>query len=322
VFRDGSSRFSACGAHMMTVAGYDRRAPRWASLSASLRAIVIGLVIGLVGANVWPFLVLGLGAPLCAPAEGVFLAVYLWWVSGGGPPIEWRQVRRAAFRRRLPSLTQWGWGLLAALAFAATIHAALVLLFRLIPFPMAAFREGYDLSAIPSRAWRWIAVVIAATSAGVCEETGFRGYMQRPIEQRHGVLTAVMVSSAFFTVVHVTKAWALVGMVPIVFGAGVLLGLLAWASDSLIFGMIGHVVMDIGLFAYWWTGIAGEFTARPISETGADQPFLIACLAFATSLFMVVLAICRLRRTRADRRSPEAAARQFAVHDENGSRQH
>src|ERR1700761_3158154 len=42
---------------------------------------------------------------------------------------------------------------------------------------------------------------------------------------------------------------------PIVFGAGVLLGLLAWSSGSLIPGMIGHIMMDIGLFAYWWTGI-------------------------------------------------------------------
>ena len=54
-------------------------------------------------------------------------------------------------------------------------------------------------------------------------------------------------------------------MVPIVFGAGVLLGLLAWSSGSLIPCMIGHTIMDIGLFAFWWTGIAGDFTARPIS---------------------------------------------------------
>lgn len=40
-------------------------------------------------------------------------------------------------------------------------------------------------------------------------------------------------------------------MVPIVLGAGVLLGLLAWSSESLIPGMIGHVLMDIGLFFLW-----------------------------------------------------------------------
>jgi len=86
------------------------------------------------------------------------------------------------------------------------------------------------------------------------------------------------------------------GMVPIVFGAGVLLGLLAWSSGSLIFGMIGHVMMDIGLFAYWWTGVAGNFTAKPISETGVDQPFLIACAVLATSLLIVLLSILKLRR--------------------------
>jgi hypothetical protein len=95
--------------------------------------------------------------------------------------------------------------------------------------------------------------------------------------------------------VHLTKGWATLGMVPIVFGAGVLLGLLAWSSGSLIPGMIGHVIMDIGLFAYWWTGIAGDFTARPITQTGLDDPFLIAFAAFAASLSIVLFSMSRLR---------------------------
>src|SRR5580693_10761766 len=33
---------------------------------------------------------------------------------------------------------------------------------------------------------------------------------------------------------------------------------LSRSSRSLIPGMIGYVVMDIGLFAYGWTGIAGD----------------------------------------------------------------
>jgi membrane protease YdiL (CAAX protease family) len=170
----------------------------------------------------------------------------------------------------------------------------MVLLFRFVAFPTEAFRQGYDFSFIPSQPWRWLAVVVSAASAGICEETGFRGYMQQPIEQRHGAPTAILVSSSFFMLLHLTKAWAIVGMVPIVFGAGLLLGLLAWSSGSLIPGMIGHVVMDIGLFAYWWTGIAGDFTARPITETGVDQPFLIACASLATTFVVVVLAIRRL----------------------------
>lgn len=83
-------------------------------------------------------------------------------------------------------------------------------------------------------------------------------------------------------------------MVPIIFGAGMLLGLLAWSAGSLIPGMIGHFLMDVGLFAYWWTGIAGSFDARPITETGVDWAFVIACFALAVSLAIVLFAISRL----------------------------
>ena len=268
----------------------------WARLPTALRAIISGLLMALIPANVWPLLLLNLGVPLAAVVEVAFLALYVWWASGGGPPRRTQAARATAFRRGIPTPTQWSWGLIAALFFAISIHASIVLLFRIVPYPMATFRQGYDFSFIPSLPLKWIAVVVSATSAGICEETGFRGYMQRPLELRHGAPVAVLISSLFFTAVHLTKGWAMAGMVPIVFGAGVLLGLLAWSSGSLIFGMIGHVVMDIGLFAYWWTGVGGNFTPKPISETGVDQPFLIACAVLATSLLIVLLSILKLRR--------------------------
>ena len=270
----------------------------WAKLPVSLRAIVAGIVIALIPANVWPPLLLSLGVPAAATIEVVFLVLYLWWASGSGPPVRTRGTRAFAFRSGPLSPAQWFWGIIAAFAFAATIHAAIVLLFRFVAFPIEAFRHGYDLSFIPSLPLRWIAVVISAISAGVCEETGFRGYMQRPIEQRHGAATAILVSSFFFMLLHLSKAWAMIGMVPIVFGAGALLGVLASSSGSLIPSMIGHVVMDIGLFAYWWTGIAGDFTARPISETGLDWSFLVTAGVLATTLTIVLLATWRLKAIR------------------------
>ena len=267
----------------------------WARLPTALQAIILGLLMALIPANVWPLLLFNLGVPLAAILEAVFLALYVWWASGGGQPRTTQAARATAFRRGPPTPTQWSWGLFAALFFAVSIHASIVLLFRIVPYPTAAFRQGYDFSFIPSVPLRWIAVVVSATSAGICEETGFRGYMQRPLELRHGAPVAILISSFLFTAVHLSKGWAMAGMVPIVFGAGVLLGVLAWSSGTLIFGMIGHVVMDIGLFGYWWTGIAGSFTARPISETGVDQSFLIACAVLATSLVIVLLAISKLR---------------------------
>ena len=243
-----------------------------------------------------------LGVPLGATTEMVLLSLYLSWASGKGPLSRTRVARRVAFRRTRVSRKQWVWSLIAAIAFAATVHAAIVLLFRFLPFPIEAFRRGYDLSHIPSLSLKWTAVIVSALSAGICEETGFRGYMQQPIEERHGAFAAILVSSLFFTLVHLTKGWALVGMVPIVFGAGVLLGLLAWSSQSLIPSTIGHVVMDIGLFAYWWTGIAGDFTARPIGVTRIDRPFLITCTVLLAMLVLVLLAISKLKRIRGSTR--------------------
>jgi membrane protease YdiL (CAAX protease family) len=268
----------------------------WTKLPVALRAIISGLLIAMVAANVWPLLLVTLGVPLATIAEAIFLGLYVWWSSGGGPPLRTQAPRATAFRRGKLSPSQWFWGLLAAVFFAATVHASIVLLFRLVPFPVAVFRHGYDFSFIPGLRLKWLVVVVSAASSGICEEVGFRGYMQRPIELRHGARFAILISSLFFTLLHLTKAWALIGMIPIVFGAGVLLGLLAWSSQSLIPGVIGHTVMDIGLFAYWWTGVAGTFTARTVSETGVDRPFLVACATFAISLVIVLLAMSRLRR--------------------------
>jgi membrane protease YdiL (CAAX protease family) len=265
-------------------------------LRTILLSIFYGLLVGMIAANVWPIFLLHLSAPLAAVAELLFLGGYVWWAAGGGPPRAWAAARANAFRKTGLTPAQWGWGLMGAVFFALTVHAAIVLLFRFIPYPMAQFRRGYDISFIPTVPLRWLACIISALSAGTCEEIGFRGYMQRPIEQRGGVKAAIFISSLLFMLIHLTKGWASLGMVPIVFGAGILLGLLAWSSRSLVPPIIGHTIMDIGLFAYWWTGTAGSFNARPIAETGVDRLFIIACFVFVSSLAFVLLAISRLRR--------------------------
>ena len=279
---------------MVTVAV--KRRTVWARIPVVIRAIVVGIAIGLIAANVWPALLLSLGVPLATVGELLFLVVYVYWAAGGGPPRRLRTVRADSFRASCLSASQWCWGLIAAGAFAAAIHAAIVVLFRIVPFPAAAFHHGYDLSFIRSQPLQWLACLISALSAGVCEETGFRGYMQRPIEERHGPAFAVAISSLFFMLVHLNKDWSLIGMVPIVFGAGVLLGWLAYASGTLVFPMIGHTMMDIGLFSYWWAQIAGTFPQRPISETGVDGAFVVECAAPVLLLVITLASIEKLRR--------------------------
>jgi len=272
----------------------------WVRIPVIPRAIVVGIVVGMIAANVWPLLLFKVGMPLAAAVEAVFLAAYIWWAAGGGPPRAWKAARADSFRIRALSGTEWKWGLLAAVFFAVTVHAAIVVLFRLVPFPARAFHAGYDFSFVPSVPLRWLAVVVSAASAGICEETGFRGYMQRPIEKRHGAVVAILISALFFAAIHLTKAWSLIGMVPIVFGAGLLLGALAWASKSLVFCIVGHTLMDVGLFGYWWGQIAGTFSQHPISETGVEQTFVVECAVFGAASLLTLVAIVRLRRLSRD----------------------
>jgi hypothetical protein len=57
--------------------------------------------------------------------------------------------------------------------------------------------------------------------------------------------------------------------------------------------------MDIGLFAYWWTGIASDFRASTIAVTGVHKPFVLASVVFLTSLSIVLVATTTLRRIQA-----------------------
>ncbi|HVO11425.1 MAG TPA: type II CAAX endopeptidase family protein [Vicinamibacteria bacterium] len=274
----------------------------WASLPIVVRATLAGLGLGLVAANVWLVLLAKLDIVMAAPAEVMFLGVFLWWASGGGPPRSWKASRVQSFRRTSLTRGQWLWASIAAASFAVTVHAAMVVLYRLVPFPAAAFHAGYDLSFIASPQLRWLAILVSAASAGICEETGFRGYLQRPIEKRHGALAAICISSLLFTVIHLPKGWSTISVVPIVLGAGLLLGMLAWVSGSLVPGMIAHTLMDAGLFAYWWVQIAGPFPQRPVGDVGLDHSFYIESVALVSALTMTLTAILMLQKIGRERR--------------------
>lgn len=274
----------------------------WARLPISARAILSGLAVALVGVNLWAAMLISIGPgwALIPPAL-LMLVLFVYWTSGRAWPDKTSVARAVVFRPIAMQPSQWIWSIGAALFFVVIVEAGLVVLFRIIPFPVETFRAPYRETVGPllggSPILVWAIILCGALTAGVCEETGFRGYMQLPIERRHGPLIAILVSSALFTVFHLNQAWAIPPMLPIIFIAGALLGLLAWSSNSLIPGMIGHALMDVCNFAYWWTGYAGDFKARPIGEVGMDSGFFIALALLIVSLLGFFVMLIRLRLT-------------------------
>jgi membrane protease YdiL (CAAX protease family) len=254
----------------------------WQRVPVLIRAIVLGFVVFESGVFVWAAILAPLlPTPWSVLAMGGVLWVYWKYLSGSWWPETTREIRRKRFRAiKMPGLV-WKWGLVAAALFVVVVQAGFVVTFRLVEFPAATFTADYNLDGIPT--WSaWVLVVMSSLVAGICEETGFRGYMQVPLEKRYGPAPAIVIGSVVFVVTHLHQAWALPVLLHL-FAMSVMLGVLAYASGSLIPGMIGHAVMDIFNFSFWWSDLAGTFDRQTVAEAGIDAHFVVWVLILVAS---------------------------------------
>jgi membrane protease YdiL (CAAX protease family) len=268
----------------------------WRRVPVVIRAIVTGLLVAEVGImtwmaslmlipGIWPLVVMG-GA-LCA------FCVYFggrWW------PKATREIRRERFRAlRLPRAV-WAWGLAAAMLFVVVWQSSLVVTFRLVEFPAERFDQGFGLDDVPP--WiAWMFIVMSSLVAGICEEVGFRGYMQVPLEKRYGPRMAIVITSLVFVVFHLNQAWAPPVLLSL-FVLSALMGILAYATGSLIPSIVAHVVLDVFNFSYWWSDVAGRFAKRPLAETGIDAHFILWSLVLGASLALLVWTLHKINAAR------------------------
>ncbi len=109
-----------------------------------------------------------------------------------------------------------------------------------------------DVSAYATTSYRWSAFIMGAVTAGVVEETAFRGYMQTGIE-RHDRENAIWITSLVFVAAHITQGiGAVVLMGPGLFVASLLYGTLARRTGTILPGMVIHVLGDL---AYVYFGV-------------------------------------------------------------------
>ncbi len=262
---------------------------QWNRIPLVFRAILIGLFVSTIGTTAWPVI----GTLIPAPIS-ILIMVGIFWLywkyfSGSWWPKVTVEARINRFRLvKLPS-NVWKWGLVAAALFVVLAQSSFVITFRLITFPAETFTSGYNVDTLPL--WMaWLFVFTSSLVAGIFEETGFRGYMQVPLEDHYGPGIGIMIVSIMFIVVHLHQPW-LPPLLFQVFALSMLLGILAYKSGSLIPSIIAHVVMDIFNFSYWWTDILGRFNMRTIFETGIDYHFIFWVLVFTISTVLFFITI-------------------------------
>ena len=253
----------------------------WQRIPVLIRAIVSGAIVQTIGVGAWVLSLAIIPSPWTVVVMGGILWLYWKYFSGSWWPRSTADARIKNFRAIKLSASVWKWGLAGTILFVVVFQSAAVLTFRLVEFPAEASAD-YGLDALP--VWQaWITIIMASLVAGICEETGFRGYMQVPLEERYGPAVGITITSIMFTVFHLYQAWA--GPVLFqIFALSVLFGILAYASGSLIPSIIGHTIMDIFNFAFWWTDLGGKFEMQTIAVTGVDALFITAVLIFIASL--------------------------------------
>ena len=150
-------------------------------------------------------------------------------------------------------------------------------------------------------------LVMSAVVAGVVEETSFRGYLQRPIEQRHGPVLAIVLTGVVFAFAHFSHPEVGLVLLPFYIAVAAVYGTLAHLTDSTRPSMVlhagGNMFSAVGLVTQGKS--EWQLTATPpplIWETGADTSFwaTVAGLLVATALaiwaYSALAAVARAAR--------------------------
>ena len=170
-----------------------------------------------------------------------YLAVFLLWLGGWGPPGKTSTERRWRLRlwpRHAPEgAAQDGLSAWVIVVLLALLTMVWIVVGRMSPMP--------DLNAYPTTAYRWSVFLMGGITAGVVEEAAFRGYMQTGLE-RVDPGRAIWITSGVFVAAHITHGiGAMLLLGPGFFVASLLYGTLARRTGTILPGMAIHAIGDL-----------------------------------------------------------------------------
>ncbi len=216
----------------------------WNKIPAIVRAILVGMIIQIIG--VIPlFILISKNIEIMPqfPLASVIGLLYIWifwrFVSGKKGPFSPSifRVNLSRTNKMEPKVKKWAY--ISGIPFTITLFSFSILGFLLTEMPLNQVQILSSLKSIPI--WTSISLIfLVAFVTGVVEETAFRGYMQRIIEEKHSPVMAIIIVSLVFTIVHFMPlpVWPIFILVSIGWGY------LAYFSGSILPGIIFHTLVD------------------------------------------------------------------------------
>jgi membrane protease YdiL (CAAX protease family) len=191
----------------------------------------------------------------------------------------------------------WGPAILAGVLGLASILLLQRIMSRLATLPQ---QEHPDIAQYPLlTVFLWL--LTGGLVAGVAEEVSFRGFMQKPIEQRHGPVVAILITGILFGFAHFTHPEVTFILLPYYIAVAAVYGALAYFTNSIYPSMIlhagGNVLGSLDLFSQSRSEWQASNTPTPLVwETGTDAGFWLSLLAFLVVGALTVLAYAGLRK--------------------------
>ena len=97
-------------------------------------------------------------------------------------------------------------------------------------------------------------IITIVLLAPIGEELLFRGFLQKHLETSWGDITkAILLSSLFFAAIHFNPYWLIQ-----IYLLGVLLGYIAWQTQSVISSIIFHVIINASSLIFTFLGESAE----------------------------------------------------------------
>jgi membrane protease YdiL (CAAX protease family) len=286
---------------------------RWNRVPVLLQAVVTGLAVATAGTLPWAALVAANikytpALPWAVPITAVYLWLFWRYVRGEGWPQSTAAARRERSRANAIPADLWAPALLAGVLGLVSVLLLQGVLGRVVALPQ---QRDLELSRYPVHAvLLW--VLMSAVVASVVEETAFRGYLQAPIERRHGPVMAILVAGILFGLLHFTHPEVTFVLLPFYMAVAAVYGALAHLTDSTLPSMAlhagGNVFSAFDLFtrgrSEWQLSAAPKPLVR---EVGLDAAFLANTVALLVAGSAAVWAYYELSRAARTAR-PSASA--------------
>ena len=267
----------------------------WHRLPVLIRSVVGGFFVFIVLQTGCTMLFLANielspAVPWMLPAGLLYLWVMFRFFDGQWGFRSTADARRESLRARRLDRKEWAAALGAALPVMIFFISVTMVSYRLVVVP------GEELP-MPEMPWwsTYSVLLMISIVAGVSEESGFRGYMQAPLEKRYGPAVAIGVASVMFWLGHLNHANGIARVVALVV-MGASLGTLAWCARSIFPAIIAHAMADSIIFIGSVSGVGPDYiwTPVPLRESGVDGFFWVTIMVMVLSGFAATVTLRRL----------------------------